>query len=489
MKKEKSVKFNLIMNMILTTSAFIFPLITYPYITRVLQPEGIGRISFANSVVNYFSMFAMLGIPTYGIRACAQVRDDRDALSRTAQEIWLINMATTILAYIALTVSLAVVPRLHGERTLMMVCSASLFLNLIAMEWVFKALECYSYITMRSLAFKVLAMLLMFLLVHRPEDYIRYAGITVIANTGYGVLNVLYLRRHISFCRFEHYEIRKHLKPIAIFFAMSVAITIYSNLDITMLGFIRDDAEVGYYDVAIKIKVILVNIVTSLGTVLLPRTSYYVEQKRMKEFWAVSAKAMEFVVMLSIPLIVGFHIMAEPSIRLLSGTAYAASVTPMRVIMPTLLLIGVSNVLGVQMLVPLGKESWVLYSEIAGAVVDVILNAVFIPQFGAAGAAFGTVMAELTVTGVQIFALKDGAWTVLRQVQLGRLLIATAVAAGELLAFQFLCSGKIPLFLQLIVAFGGYFVIYFLLLIIMKERVIVEVIGTIREKILCRFVK
>ena len=293
-KKEKSIKFNLVMNMLLTTSAFVFPLITFPYITRVLLPEGNGKIAFANSVINYFSMFAMLGIPTYGIRACAQVRDDKEQMSKTAQEIWMINGIMTLLAYAALAVALICVPRFKAERILLLVCSLSLFLNLIAMEWVYKALECYTYITLRSLAFKVLAVICMFLMVHTKEDYVKYAGITVLANTGYGVFNLFNLRKHIIFKRFKDYHFRRHLKPVFIFFAMSVAITIYSNLDITMLGFMRDNTEVGYYDVAIKIKVILVNIVTSLGAVLLQRTSYYVEMKMEREFCTVSGKALYY---------------------------------------------------------------------------------------------------------------------------------------------------------------------------------------------------
>ena len=117
------------------------------YITRVLLPEGNGKIAFANSAINYFSMFAMLGIPTYGIRACAQVRDDKEQMSKTAQEIWTINGIMTLLAYAALAVALICVPRFKAERILLLVCSLSLFLNLIAMEWVYKALECYTYIT------------------------------------------------------------------------------------------------------------------------------------------------------------------------------------------------------------------------------------------------------------------------------------------------------------------------------------------------------
>lgn len=478
-KKEKSIKFNLIMNMLLTTSAFIFPLVTFPYITRVLLPEGNGKIAFANSVINYFSMFAMLGIPTYGIRACAQVRDDRKQLSKTAHEIWMINGIMTVIAYAVLAVAMVVVPRFRKESILLLVCSLSMILNFAAMEWLYKALECYTYITFRSLAFKVLAVIAMFVFVHTKEDYIKYAGIVVLANTGYGVLNLFNLRNHITFRRFKDYQVRRHLKPVFIFFAMTVATTIYSNLDVTMLGFMRDNAEVGYYDVAIKIKVILVNVVTSLGAVLLPRTSYYVEMKMDKEFRTVSGKALEFVTVLAIPLTVGFTIMAKQCILFLSGNAYLPSVTPMRVIMPTLILIGASNVFGVQMLVPLGREKLVLYSECAGAVTDIILNAICIPKYGAAGAAFGTVMAEAVVLIVQVAYLKDMAIEIIQKLEIWKIILSVMAAGAVMELIQ--KKNEIGTFLMLVVCFAAFWAIYGIMLFIFRERVLLEILETIKH--------
>lgn len=480
-QKEKSIKFNLVMNMLLTTSAFLFPLITFPYITRVLQPEGNGKIAFANSVINYFSMFAMLGIPTYGIRACAQVRDDQDQLSKTAQEIWIINAVMTVLAYFALAAALVLVPRFREDRTLLLICSITLVLNLVAMEWVYKALECYTYITLRSLAFKVLAVALMFLLVHAKGDYVRYAGITVLANTGYGVFNLLNLQKHIRFHKYTDYHFRRHIRPVLVFFAMSVAITIYSNLDITMLGFLRDSQEVGYYDVAIKIKVILVNIVTSLGAVLLPRTSYYVEQKMEQEFRTVSGKALEFVAVLAVPMTAAFTIMARECILLLSGSAYLPSVQPMRIIMPTLILIGASNVFGVQMLVPLGKEMTVLWSECAGAAADIVLNAMLIPRYGAAGAAFGTLVAEAVVLAVQIMALKEIARDMFRKLELWKILSATAAAGGVMLLVR--KSAALSVFPMLVLTFGVFFLIYGGLLWGMRERILLEILETGKRRL------
>ncbi|MBS4968468.1 MAG: oligosaccharide flippase family protein, partial [Lachnospiraceae bacterium] len=188
MARIKSVKFNFIMNSILTASAMIFPIITYPYVSRILQPEGIGTVSFANSVITYFSMFAQLGVPMYGIRACAKVRDDKEKLTRTVQEIMMINMITCLVVYIAFFCSLYFVPQFRQEKILYLIMGSLILFNTVGVEWLYKGLEQYSYITVRSIVFKFIALLAMFLLVHEKEDYVIYGGITIFAAAGSNVL-------------------------------------------------------------------------------------------------------------------------------------------------------------------------------------------------------------------------------------------------------------------------------------------------------------
>ena len=481
----KSVKTNLILNMILTASAFIFPLITYPYVTRVLQPSGNGKIVFANSIITYLGIISSLGIPTYGIRVCAQVRDDKELLSKTVQELWMINMVMTILSYIVLAFLIFMIPKIKEEKILIIVCSMALFFNLIGMEWLYKSLELYSYITVRSIVFKVIAVMLMFIFVRNKADYIWYAAIIVIANTGYGIWNALNLKKYICWKRYTNYDIKKHLKPIVIFGAMTVAVTIYSNMDITMLGFIKDNVEVGYYDVAIKIKVILVNVVTALGAVLLPRASYYVKMNMEKEFWQTTSKALEFITVLSMPLIIGFIIMAKPCIMLIAGMEYIPSIQPMQIIMPVLFLIGASNVFGIQILVPLGRENIVLYSEIAGAMVNLGFNVILIPRYGASGAAFGTVMAEITVLLVQMFVLRNHAIEMMKKVQWKKILVALLVSSICLMYLNTKLNTEFNTFviMRFIVLFSIYGIIYGLLLLLLKEDVVVEIFASIRERV------
>ena len=169
------------MNAILTMSSFIFPIITFPYVSRILQPVGTGKVSFAVSVVNYFSMFAQLGIPTYGIRICAQVRDNRRKLTRTAHELLMINGCMSLFSYAAFIVSLFVVPRFQSEKTLFLIVSLTILFNAIGMEWLYKALEQYAYITVRSVVFKFIALIALFTLVHSKSDYVIYGGISIFA--------------------------------------------------------------------------------------------------------------------------------------------------------------------------------------------------------------------------------------------------------------------------------------------------------------------
>ena len=244
---KHSTKFNFLMNFILTASAFIFPLITYPYISRVLMPENLGKVSFATSIVYYFSMFAQLGIPTYGISACARVRDQKEKFKKTAQEILIINLLMTVVVYAVFLIALFSIPRLSAEKPLFLITSITILFNTIGVEWIYKAIEQYYYITNVSITFKLIAIVAMFSLVHSPEDYVIYGGISIIASTGSCLLNFLRLHRFISLKPVGGYAFRHHLKAIWVFFAMSVATTIYTNLDTAMLGFMKTDADLGYY--------------------------------------------------------------------------------------------------------------------------------------------------------------------------------------------------------------------------------------------------
>ena len=477
-EKKASLTLNFVMNAILTMSQFLFPLITFPYISRILLPTGTGKVSFATSVVSYFALFAQLGIPTYGIRACAKVRDDRKALERTVQELFLINLIMSILAYIALFLAIAFVPRMRQEKALFLIVGLTILFNAIGMEWLYKALEQYTYITVRSIIFKLIAVVAMFVLVHEQKDYVIYGGISILAASASNVFNFFHAHKYVSIKPVGSYNFRQHLKPIVIFFAMSCAATIYTNLDTVMLGFMTSDAEVGYYNAAVKIKSILVSVVTSLGVVLLPRASYYVECKLMDKFCRITHVALNFVILISVPLTVYFILFAKEGIFFLSGAEYEASIVPMQIIMPTLLFIGLTNIMGIQTLIPLGKEKVVLYSEIAGAVADLLLNVALIPSMASAGAAIGTVVAEGVVFAVQFWALRKEVLSSYQKVRYGTIVLALALAIASCLWVKTTALGS---FASLLVSAILFFAVYGGVLVLRKEPLAWQMAEKVRQ--------
>lgn len=472
--KKPSITLNFIMNILLSMSSFIFPLITFPYVSRILGAEGNGRIELATSFVFYFTMVSQLGLPTYGIKACASLRDDRKALSRTVHELMAINAIMMVAAYIVFFILLGMIPRLKEEKLLYVICSASVLLTTLGMEWLFKAMEQYSYITLRSLVFKIISVIAMFLLVHQKSDYQIYAAISVFASAGSYLMNLTQLPKYIDLKPVGNYNIRQHLKPVLVLFAYSCATTIYSNLTSVMLGFMTTDADVGYYAVSIKLKHILVSIVTALGAVLLPRVSYYYNQGKLEDFWNTIRKSMHVVLLLAAPLTLYCMIAAAPAIRFLAGDGYAQSVAPMIWIMPTLLFIGMTYVIGIEVLIPTGKETIVLIASVVAAVVDVIVNALLIPSMRASGAAIGTLVAEAVVFVIQFWYMRKEMTPIFRSIKLWKPVVALVLAA---IPTFFLRSLSIPDFWLLAVTAVVFFGVYGIALLLCKDSMVTELLN------------
>lgn len=416
MAQQKSLTKNFILNVLLRVASILFPLISFPYVSRVLQPAGIGKVSFAMSVANYFLILAQLGIPTYGIHACAKVRDDKEKLSRIVQELFLLSMLTTVLAYIALAVTVALVPQFYEAKGLIAIMSVSILLKTLGMEWLYRALEQYEYITTRAMFAQLIAIAAMFLLIKGKGDYAVYGAVMVFAGQASCLFNFFHARKFIHIQPVGNYRFRCHIKGVMVLFAMTCVVMIYTNLDTVMLGILCSDAEVGYYNVAVNVKTVLANTIATVGTVLLPRTSWYYEKGMIEPFYHTSKKAIHAIIIMAVPLALYFMVFASECVEVLSGKGFADAVVPMQIIMPALFAIGVTNIIGIQILVPMGKEKYTLYSVVAGAAADLILNALFIPKYGASGAAFGTLAAEFIVFAIQYICLrrlgrKDGQQT------------------------------------------------------------------------------
>ena len=481
--KTHSVKYNFIMNFVLNASRFVFPLITFPYLAKVLLPEANGKLAFASSALNYFAMVASLGIPTYGIRACAAVRDDKDEFSKTVQEIFIINLIATVLTVVTYVICIHAVPRFYEDKSLFYINGISLILNLIGMEWVFRALEQYDYITIRSIVFKIISILFMFLLVHKPEDYIIQAVISVFAGVGSCVLNFRRLISVLSLKRYSNYRIKRHLKPIFILFAQSLAVSVYTNLDTLMLGFMKTDADVGFYHAAVKIKELLLALITSLGAVLLPRLSYYYKNNMTDQFKKTVVKSLNFTLLVSLPLSAFFVFYAKDALLFISSSEYLPAVSAMQIILIALIPIGITQVLGIQILTPMEKEKYVLYSVIVGAVIDFLLNLMLIPGYGAAGAALATTIAEFLVLAFQTYILKDLLIELHKDYRiLLYLAVLTVSLLGTALTYKFI--EDLSSFLVLLLGAISFFGIYGVGLLLVRDPLVMETAEEIKERML-----
>lgn len=484
MPKQKSIKVNFIMNAILTMSSFIFPLITFPYVSRILLPEGMGKVAMATAVVAYFALLARLGIPMYGIRACAEVRDDKAQLSKVVHELFLINLGMTVFSYLLFVGTVFAVPSFRTEAVLYLIIGSTLFFETFGVEWLYKGLEEYSYITYRSIFFKIVAVAVTFLFVHTKADYVTYGAITILAASASNLLNLYNLRKYITFKPFSEYCLKTHVKPIFIFFATTCAIVIYTQLNTVILGLMKTNADVGLYDSAMKIKNILVSVVTALGAVLLPRASYYVKQGLFEDFAKITEKAIHFVCILALPLMAYFILFATNGIHFLSGNRFDGAILPMQIIMPTIFLIGLTNIIGLQVLVPLGKEKEVFYSVVGGGIVDLLACLILIPHYTVVGAAVGNLLAEATVFVLQIYYVKKYREKVdiavaLNSVEYGKIFLAIGVAS---MATWQCRASYLKDFFVLILAGTVFFTAYGICLYLVKEKLFIELLVPLKRK-------
>ena len=478
--KIRSVQYNFIMNFILTASNFIFPLITFPYVSRVIGAAGTGHVSFVSSYAAYFTLIAQLGIPTYGVRACARVRDNREKLSKTTQEILLISIIMSVISTAAYIISILTVPSLQSDKPLLLITSCTFILTSIGVEWFYKSIEQYDYITMRSILFKIISVVLMFIFVHASDDYIIYGAITVIASVGSNVFNIIRLHKFVDLRPCKNLEIKKHIRPIMLFFAQSAIISIYTNLDVLMLKFISNYDQVGYYNAALRVQATMASLVSSLGTVLLPRMSYYVKANLRTKFISLMAKGLNCTMFIAAPLALFMAMMAPECLAIMSGNEYLPASWAMRYLAITTIFVGLTNIIGIQVLTPLQKEKYVVYSVIGGAVTDLVLNLFFIKLWGSAGAALSTLICEIIVLIIQLYFARDLIKHLHNQLKLIRYIVYSIIASVPIF---FLSKLDLNEFIKMIIAVLIFAAIYLAFLHFSKDAIYNDLKHSVGKKL------
>ncbi|WP_407425086.1 flippase, partial [Treponema sp.] len=360
MKQEKSLKKNAALNVIKNIMSIIFPIITFPYASRILLPDGMGQINFANSIVSYFSMLAGLGIGTYGCREVARLRDKTDELNKFCSEALLINLISTAAAYILLIIAVIIIPFLHNYSLLIFISSLNIFLLTVGIGWVYGGLEEYGYITVRTIMFQFVSIILIFTLVKTKADIYRYMLISVISAAGSNILNIIHSRKFIKLKLIDKkLELKKHISPIFKLFSITIFVSVYNILDTTMLGFLSDDKQVGFYSAATKINRMVLTLITAFSAVMFPRLAYYANNSKKEELKLLIQKNLTIIIYLSLPMIVGLNILSTPIILLFCGEKFISAVPVMKIMNPIIFII-----INIKLLPPLSHRP--TYSQRCG---------------------------------------------------------------------------------------------------------------------------
>lgn len=396
MFKERSIRANFVLNIVRTIMNMLFPILTFSYASRIIGVDGIGKVNFVKSFIQVFIMISVLGITTYGIREGAKLRDSKEKLSQFTQEILIINIFSTVVGYSLLVLICCFVSRLHPYLPVIMIYSVSIVLNSCGMEWLYGALEDYWYITSKAIFVQFVALIIMFLFVRDKNDIYAYAVVCVLATCGSNIFNFIHCRKYISFKKFN-YDFKRHVKPVLTLFSMTLSINLYTVLDTVTLGFLCGDRAVGIYSAGIKINRIVQGIITSLGTVIMPRLSYYIEKQENSKFMYLVENAYHFIFMMSIPICFGVFSLSKPIVLLLSGDEFETATVTSQLLSPIILLIPFSTLTNNQILIPMRKEKYVVESTCVGAIINFCTNMLLIPHLSENGAAMGTVVAESAV--------------------------------------------------------------------------------------------
>ena len=405
--KNKSLGKNAFLNGLRSVLNIIFPIITFPYVSRVLSVGELGKYNWSNSFVSYFLLIAGLGIATYAVREGAKFRNDRNEISDFASQVFSINIFSTVASYILLFLCILIFPKVQSYSACIYVFSIQIVFTTLGTEWIYSIFEEYTYITVRSIVFKILSVIMLFIFVRKQGDYLNYAGITVFSAVGSNILNYLHAKKFCTIRFTFKIDWKAHFKPILIIFASSVATTIYLSLDTTLLGLINNNYVVGIYSVSTKMYNIVKQLIAAVLTVTIPRFALLWGRNRYREYRKLLLQISDVLALISIPAAVGVFMLAPQIVILLSSTKYIRAVSSLRLLCPALIFSVFSWIFTSCVLIPAKRENKVLIITIISAVANLILNLLLMPSLEENAAAITTSLSEAISMLLGIYYSKD----------------------------------------------------------------------------------
>lgn len=400
----KGLKNNFIYNSILTASNYLFPLLIYPYISRVLGLSNIGIVNFVDNLINYFVFLSMMGITTVGVREIAAARATPGRLNKTFMSLFMLTAITTFIAMVVLGVAMYTVPTLTQYRDLLYVGQIKLLFNLFMIEWLFTGMENFKYITNRSLIIRCLYVVCVFLFVRDASDYKLYYEILVAMVVINATVNFFYSRKFIRYS-FKGINLRPYYRAFLIMGAYMVLANVYVSLNPVWLGFVTDTDQVGYFTTATKLHALIMAVLLSFTNIVFPRVSNLLAEGKEEEYWEKISTAFDAICLFIFPTMVYMLVAGPELLHFVVGDGFEGSYTPLRIITPLILVIGIEQILVIQILMAKHQDKTVLLNSFLGAVVAMLFNVLLTAQLGADGSAIVWVLAESSIMLLSILAI------------------------------------------------------------------------------------
>ena len=400
-----SIKGNFIYSTILTFSTYLVPLMVFPYISRILGVDSIGAIDTIDNIIDYCILFSMMGMSTLGIREIAKYKNDKNRLQETFNNLFWLNVISTIVVFFFLIVTTICIPTLQQRIVLLTIGSFKLFANLFWIEWFYRGLEDFKYITIRSVIVRLLFIVSVFVFIKEKSDftlyYILFVSIVIIN----AICNWTYKRNKVSL-RFKHIALKAYAKPFIILGVFAMLSAIYTKLSIPVLSFTCGDTEAGYYATATRMYQVVIALISSLISVLIPRMSVLIRESNYTEISHLFELAFKMLFFISLPIIWYVEFLAPDIIAIFAGNEFVQAAIPMRIVIFLVLIIGSEQIYIMQLLIPLNKDKIVAVAGLCGVITWAILSTILVPLLHGIGTSIVWIATESVVLLIAIYYIK-----------------------------------------------------------------------------------
>lgn len=401
--KHRSLAHNFIVYCMRTLFTGLTPLLIFPYASHILGVAGIGQVSYAQSIATYFEQLAVLGMNYYAVREGAKCREDSRKFGKLVTELLLVNTITTVISASIYIMAVCSVTQLQPYRVLLLLFSLEVIAKGLGLDWFYNIVEDYDYITKRTILFQIVDVAVLLLFVRTERDVIAYAIVLFLPFLLTSLTNLRNMSNRVALFGYGKYSLWKHFVGSARVFAVVVSTLVYTLMDTTMLGYMLGDYPVGLYTAASKLAKMCVQLITAMCAVFLPRLAVYRASGETEKFRDISTAAFNVILGLAIPATVGMYMLSKPFILIFSGSNFIEAVPAMKILSFDFIFAAMNGFLAWQVMIPYNQEKSLLSATILGALLDFVLNFLWIPHYAEQGAAWATLLAEAVIFVLLVF--------------------------------------------------------------------------------------